>query len=430
MARNQPKNDFKKIDRRRFLKNAALGIAAVGISSAAPPFLKNASASGRDHILIGHPASLTGPLSGFGGTTVWMKELAEREINRDGGIYINSLGKKMPVKILVQDTQSDSAVAAERASRLILGDKVDLMLVMHAASTVDPVIGMCERHGTPCLALGSPLDSFIENAPHKWAFQSFWGVTEDIVPIYSGMWDQIPTNKKVGLLFTSDSDGVVWSDAFNRRLPEKGYTVINRGLFPPELNNFEPFISTWKKEGVDIITGCVTSQDWIACWRQCARVNYKPKIATIGKAILFPSVLETLGKELGVGLSTELWWSPHHPFTSPRTGLTSEQLAEFWTKTKGKQWTQPLGYGHAGYELAEDVLKRAQSLDKEAIRQAIAETNLSTIIGPIRFNEKNFCRTPVVGGQWVKSEKYPFDVEIVYNEQFPRIPRTAELKPL
>ena len=430
MAPNKPKGSRRKIDRRQFIKKVSVGAAALSITNAAPGFLKTASASERDYILIGQPASLTGPLSSFGEPTLWMKEIAEREINKDGGIYIKSLDKKLPVKIIVPDTHSDPTTAGELASRLILKEKVDLMVVMHTSTTVDPVTGVCERYGTPCLALNSPLDSFIKNGPRKWTFQSFWGVTEDIIPIYTGMWEQIPTNKKVGLLFVSDSDGVTWSGVFNRLLPEKGYQVVDLGMFPPAPSSFDGSISEWKKQGVEILTGNLAPQDWVTCWRQCHRMEYKPKIATIGKAILFPSVLQTLGPELGVGLSTELWWSPAFPYTSSRAGLTSNKLAESWIRKMNKQWTQPLGYDHAVYELAEDVLRRAASLDKEAVRQSIVETNLNTIIGPIKFNDQNFCRTPVAGGQWVKGEKFPFDIETVYNDQFPQIPKTAEFKPL
>ena len=428
MAPFKPKNSERKISRRQFIKKATLGAAALGIANAVPAFLKTASAAGRDYIVIGQPASLTGPLASFGEPTMWMKEMAEREINKDGGIYVKSLGKKLPVKIMVVDTRSDPTTASEQASRLILNDKVDLMVVMHATTTVDPVTGVCERYGTPCLALNSPLDSFIKNGPRKWTFQSFWGVTEDIIPIYTGMWEQIPTNKKVGLLFVSDPDGVTWSGVFNRHLPEKGYNLVDLGMFRPGPNSFDGYISKWKQQGVEIVTGNLSPQDWITCWRQCSRMDYKPKIATIGRAILFPSVVEALGPELGVGLSTELWWSPSFPYKSSRTGLTSKKLAESWIKKKNKQWTQLLGYDHAVYELAEDVLRRAQSLDKEAVRQSIAETDLNTIIGHIKFNDQNYCRTPVVGGQWVKGKKFPFDIETVYNAQFPNIPKTAEFK--
>ncbi|NNK15054.1 MAG: ABC transporter substrate-binding protein, partial [Desulfofustis sp.] len=92
----------------------------------------------------------------------------------------------------------------------------------------------------------------------------------------------------------------------------------------------------------------------------------------------------------------------------------------------GKVWTQPLGFKYAGYELAFDVLTRAASLDKEEIREAIAQTELETIVGKIKFNDQNYSRTPLVGGQWNKGEKWPWEIKITYNDPYPNIPKTGE----
>jgi branched-chain amino acid transport system substrate-binding protein len=97
-------------------------------------------------------------------------------------------------------------------------------------------------------------------------------------------------------------------------------------------------------------------------------------------------------------------------------------------KDKNQEWTQPIGYKYAGYELAADVLNRAKSLDKEVLRKAIADTNMDTIVGPIKFNDQNYCRTPLVGGQWVKGDKYPWKINIVYNKQHPEIPTNGTFK--
>jgi branched-chain amino acid transport system substrate-binding protein len=77
--------------------------------------------------------------------------------------------------------------------------------------------------------------------------------------------------------------------------------------------------------------------------------------------------------------------------------------------------------------VAADVLKRAGTLDKEKVREALAQTNLNTIVGPIKYNKENFSRTPMVGGQWVKGKKWPWELEIVENAQYPDIKKTANL---
>jgi branched-chain amino acid transport system substrate-binding protein len=116
-----------------------------------------------------------------------------------------------------------------------------------------------------------------------------------------------------------------------------------------------------------------------------------------------------------------------HPFKSSLTGASCKELAATWFKDTGRQWTQPMGFDYAAFEIATDVLKRAGSLNKKKIREALVQTNLNTMVGPIKFNEKNFALTPLVGGQWVKGSKWPWDLQITYNKEHPSIPATGKM---
>jgi branched-chain amino acid transport system substrate-binding protein len=102
-------------------------------------------------------------------------------------------------------------------------------------------------------------------------------------------------------------------------------------------------------------------------------------------------------------------------------------LCNAYEQSAHKPWTQPLGYEYAAYEVAADALKRAADLDRETLRQSIAATDLKTIVGPIRFDKQNICHTPVVGGQWHKNKKWPWDLTIVYNRQHPNIPLRGKM---
>jgi hypothetical protein len=76
----------------------------------------------------------------------------------------------------------------------------------------------------------------------------------------------------------------------------------------------------------------------------------------------------------GAGLSTEVWWSPSHPFKSDLTERNSAELCGAYEDQTKRQWTQPLGFRCALFEVALNVLKRTKSIDSpEAIREASAQ---------------------------------------------------------
>jgi branched-chain amino acid transport system substrate-binding protein len=414
--------------RRQFIKQAGKTAVALGAVSAFPSLARRSFAAQRDYILIGHPNPSTGPLAGFGEASPWADDRAVKAINAKGGIFIEEYGKKVPVKIKVVDTESNPTKAGETAAKLALQDKVDLMVVMHTPDTVNPVTAMCERYKMPCISLDAPVEAWLTGGPYTWSHHAFWTV-DAVTDLFMGMWqlnaDQ--TTKVVGGFWPNDPDGTTWSEIFKKKLPAHGYKVIDPGRFPYFTKDFSSFISLFKREKVEILTGTIIAPDWATAWRQCHQQGFVPKIATIAKACLFPTDVDALGGNLPMGLTSEVWWSPNHPFKSSLTGESCKDLCDAWTQETKKQWTQPIGFKYAGYEIAYDALTRAKTLDKEKVRMAIAATDLDTIVGHVKYNDKNYAETPLVGGQWVKGQKWPWGLQIVYNAKHPNIKKTADM---
>ena len=170
--------------------------------------------------------------------------------------------------------------------------------------------------------------------------------------------------------------------------------------------------------------------DFGTFWSQAAQQGFRPKVVTIGKALLFPSVIESLG-DRGDGLTTEIWWTPNHPFKSSLTGASAKELADGYVAATKRPWTQPIGFKHALFEVAADVIKRSADLsDKAAMLDAIRKTDLKTIVGPVNWAKgpvKNVTKTPLVAGQWQKGPK-GFELVVTTNAHAPEIPVTGKLK--
>ena len=170
--------------------------------------------------------------------------------------------------------------------------------------------------------------------------------------------------------------------------------------------------------------------DFGTFWSQAAQQNFKPKVVTIGKALLFPSVIESLG-DRGDGLTSEIWWTPSHPFNSSLTGDSAKALADGYTAATGRPWTQPIGFKHALFEVVKDVVARASDLDDpSAIVDSIKSTSLSTVVGDVDWSKgpvPNVTKTPLVAGQWQKGDD-GFELVVTNNTQAPEIPLGGELK--
>jgi branched-chain amino acid transport system substrate-binding protein len=419
--------------RRRFIKQTA---ATAVVTASAGIWTGYAHAAGRP-IKIGFVTPKTGPLAAFAEPDDFVLGHIRKLIA--DGITVN--GTNHPVQILERDSRSDPNRAAEVASSLIKADKVDLMVTACHVDTINPVSDQAEINGVPCVATDAPWQAYFfgrQGRPDKgfeWTYMFFWGL-EDIVAVYTNLWAGLPTNKVVGALWPNDMAGNAFADA-EHGLPNamraKGFKLVDPGRFQINISDYAAQISLFKQQNVEILTGVLSPPAFATFWSQAAQQGFKPKIATMAAAVLFPASVNALG-DRGLGLSTEVNWSPYHPFKSGLTGQTAAQLCAQWEKETHKQWTQPMGYKHALFEVALDVLKRTKNIDSpEAIRDAIRETNYNSIVGHIQWTGrpvKNVAKTPLVGGQWVRGKNFKYDLVLVNTESAKEIKSQAPLKPL
>jgi len=418
---------FAAINRRSIVTRSLGMLAAPAILRAIPAKAQSKS------IKIGHVSPRTGPLAGFGEADGFILDQV-RGILAKG---LESGGKTYQVEIVSKDSQSSGTRASEVASELMLRDKVDLILASATPDTTNPVADQAEVNEVPCITTNCPWQPYFfgrNGDPAKgftWTYHFFWGL-EDVIAAFLDLWEGQPTNKVVGGLFPNDADGNAWGNP-QRGLPpalaQAGYRLIDPGRYQVMNNDFTSQITRFKEAGAEIITGNMIPPDFATFWSQAAQQNFHPKIATIGKALLFPSVVSSLGPR-GNGLTSEVWWTPDYPFRSGLTGQSARQLTDAYMSATTRPWSQPIGYQHALFEVAIDVLKRAKSMDPKAILDAIVVTNYNSIVGPVHWTGqpvKNVSKTPLVAGQWQRRNG-AFELVITANKPAPEIPIGGKLE--
>ncbi|NRB04767.1 MAG: ABC transporter substrate-binding protein [Rhodobacteraceae bacterium] len=414
------------ITRRKLLKStAASGLTVAAGGLAAPALAQGAK------IRLGYVSPQSGPLAAFSEADQF---IIDGFLGSDAGANF---------EVIVKDSQSNPNRAAEVAKELIIDDEIDMMLVASTPETTNPVATTCEAEEIPVISTVAPWQPYFigqqgnPGDPGSWrpfdfSFHFFWGL-EDVISVFTAMWNQLETNKSVGAIFPNDGDGNAWGDpnvGFPPVLDAQGYTLTDTGRYQNLTDDFSAQINAFKAANCEIITGVPIPPDFTTFWTQAKQQGFNPKAASVGKAILFPQAVEALGDQ-GHNLSSEVWWSPSHPFASSLTGQSAGDLANGYEAATGKQWTQPIGFVHALFEMAANVMGRVEdSRDPDEVAAAIAATELSSIVGRIAFDGaglppfavQNVAKTPLVGGQWRLKDGGGYDLVIVDNSDHPNIP--------
>jgi branched-chain amino acid transport system substrate-binding protein len=397
----------------------------------------------KEEIRVGVPAPLTGMYAGFGEGYVFGIKAAVDDINKDGGVSVKESGRKLPIKLVIVNTESDPQKGGTLAESMIANDKVHFLASgdepppMHAG-----VSTVADRFKIPYVTSTGPVEPWSgmrQAVEGHWQYTWATGLFAIITPAPAGDFRAKPgytitdtwqamldlfgnkTNKKVAVFASDDPDGVGWYGLFPGYLKQLGYDVCGAqkkvGLAPMETTDFSSVIKQWKDYKCEILWGNAPAPFVGTLLRQCATLGFKPKMISIGRAPLFYEDIKSWGGDIPLGIGCEIWWDPSFANSPGIGGTTPQSLAERWAKETSKQLNRGIGPGYRSIQVLIDAITRAGTLNGEKVNAALAETDLMTIGHRVKFDENHFSRGPLVFGQWQKTDKpWVWECPVVFSK--------------
>jgi branched-chain amino acid transport system substrate-binding protein len=374
---------------------ASITIAAVSLFLAACGGSSNegadspSSASGGDveSIKIAAPFGLTGPVGPFAEPHVPALELAIKKINETGGI--KSLGGA-PLELLLQDSQSDPAVA----TRLLREMKAD-----GAVIAVAPFASGIALAAKPVLAdLDLPLvvPSFAKPLTDDNGDQVIWRVVATDAEIANDAMDFIGAAREsdeiavesIGIVSIAGGAGPPFADAVTARAEEMDIEVVDVRYDPAETRDFGPVVAQLRKADVDLVTGFQYTQDAIQFAESLLLQDWRPSegFVWLGGAQGEYAFREALGAE------TQGWMDAGFGSTSGCDAMTD--FAAEYEKETGEPLIGLSPAAPATIAVIADALERAGSTEPADIKAALAETELDfceglySLAGGVQFNER------------------------------------------
>lgn len=333
----------------------------------------------RTEIVIGASVSLTGPLAYFGYETKWAYEKAVESVNKEGGIYVAEYGRKLPIRLIIYDDKSDPTVRASNVEKLCTVDKVDVILGSVGTTLMLAGAPIIEKYGVPCVSSGVASVK-LHQMGYKYIFTNFM-LSYDQFLIFFKWWETLPEDQRprtIAIWEEATEHGHENAEYMEKFAKEYGYEVVLREKYAPGAD-FTSLIQKTKALNPDVVMALPTGTDAINMIRQAKELDFCPKVWALSYGTAMSGFGEALGKDADYVFAS---FSYHKslPFSVNR-----EIVAEYIEET-GKEPTL-LGCWYASAEILFDAIKRAGSLDKEKIRQALLETDLETCMGRVKFNE-------------------------------------------
>jgi branched-chain amino acid transport system substrate-binding protein len=368
-------------------KQIRIGIAATAFIAAlsAPAFA--------DEIVIGASLPLSGPLAGFGSFQQWGYKRAMDEVNKAGGINVD--GKKQMVKLIIRDDKTDPNATASNTETLISRDHVVAMLGSCTPALVNAGALVAERAKKPMVTGCDPLEPFLSVRKWNYVWDIFFSVPDLAAAQFKALAElNAPTNKKIAFWHDNGPDGqAVGGHIWPAMAKDFGYEVVQNAEFPVDNTQFTSIIGEAKSKGAEVVLVDAITPQAIAIRKQMAAAGYTPKVLNIEKGAEPVQFAEALGK-LSDGVLVGGYWDPSFPYPG-----AADLAKAFESETKLSS-SQHIADSYAAAQVLLDAIAAAGSTDPEKINAAIAKTDKTYVVGPVKFAENHTSTLPVVAEQW------------------------------
>jgi branched-chain amino acid transport system substrate-binding protein len=333
-----------------------------------------AQAVNNSPISIGIPQTLSGPASNFGKDDQIAYTMALEDVNKAGGI------KGRPLQFNFVDGQGKTDVTRSIVQKMIDVDKTPIILGGDTSATCTVVAQLTQQAKVPyvmhvCLAdnLTQQGWNYVFRIPPPIS-QGIGGLTDFL--------DNVVHPRSFYLVFENSVYGTGIERVLKRWAQSKGVTFDSSSFEPGGLDH-RPVLTKVKLAKPEVVMMGSYLADAITLTKQATELGIKPKVFVGAAGALYPEWISAVGD------LAENYLIP----TQGYMDVKYPGAAEFWERykrTAGKAATFSQASAYANVQVLKDVLGRVAltgdvAADRNAIRDAVAATDLNTVFGAIKF---------------------------------------------
>ncbi len=356
-----------------FLSVFFMGTTAVGPVSA-------------ENIKVGIILPLTGKLARFGEIEQKSFLMATKEINSAGGINGNR------IDLIIEDTTGIPDVGRSAIEKLILKDKVVVVGGGWSSSVTWAAATVARRRKVPFLVNTASADKITEQG-WKYIFRINPPVSEHPRALASFL-RKVARVKTAAILHENTYPGQFGAKRFVKLCEELSIEVAMNEGYEAGATEFDPLLWEVKAKEPDLVYMNSSPMDASLLIQQAKMLNLNPKLY-VGNPAGFTG-------EAAEYVYSHTLWTPSAPYPGAR---------DYYDRFVAKYDTPPGYHGAQAYAamyVIADALKRAEPLTPKGVRDALLETEMMTVLGPVKFvsygkkTQQNSLPTYLV--QWINGK--------------------------
>jgi branched-chain amino acid transport system substrate-binding protein len=341
-------------------------------------------AQAQDVITFGASLSQTGGMATEGRLVKEGYDFYVKKINEKGGIKVGDKTYKVAIKYY--DDASTAATSVQLYEKLINEDGIKLLLGPYSSGITFAAAAVAEKYQVPMIAAHAASPAVFDRG-FKYIFATLTPLAQ-----YTGNTIRMaaaanPRAQRVALISENALFPKSSGEAAAQQAKDAGLEVVYNEIYPTGTKDFSAMLAAMKSKNPDFLLFAGYTGDATVMARQVAEVGVNLKMFAVSLGPTLPGFVEALGPK-AEGILEPIQWAPNMTWKDEIFGWTAPQYAELFKQEYGRIPDYHPPQSTAALEVYQRALEKAGTLDPKKVRDAIAETNLMTAYGPIRFNEK------------------------------------------
>lgn len=359
-------------------------------------------------VKVGAVVPLTGRYAALGSQVKTGYEIAVQHINA-GGVSVG--GKKMLIELTLLDDESDPTKTVARLETLATQGVVAYLggagSDLHGAAA-----SIADKNKIPYLGVAFAFHG-IHQQGLRYLFSPFPkspDLTRETFVFLDAMIPAGQRPRKVALFLERTDWGKEMGAGWQGLAKKHGYEVVASGEYAPGSKDFSDLILKAKTAGAETVLALPSPPDGMTLVKQMKELDFNAKVNLFIRAADPPVWSQNLSKDGDYVLLSPGW---HFAAKYPRVSELNEAHQKLFNRP-----SDPLvGPAYACLQILSDALARAKTLDRDRLRDAVAATKMTTVVGPVRFRPDGTGEVKVFFQQWLKGKQ-----ELVWPKEFATAP--------
>jgi branched-chain amino acid transport system substrate-binding protein len=336
-------------------------------------------------IRIGASLSQTGPYAPLALNQLRGYQLCVKHVNEKGGV----LGRR--VELIVEDDQSEPALAARIYQKLITQDKVDAILGPYSSGLTEAVADLAEKHRIAMVAPGAAATSIFRKG-RKFIFMVF-----SPAELYLEGFVELAARhglRTVALLH----DESIFTKAIAQGAAElarkRGLQVVLFEGYPKGTTDFAAVLGKVASANPDVLAAATYFDDAVGIARRMRELKVNPKMFGLTAGADLPRFYQMLGRDAEFVYGATQW-TPEL-VTLVRGGQLipvgrrypgAREFVEAYRKEfPGADLSYHSACGYSGCQVLMEAIRQAGSLDGGRLRAAILKMDTNTVYGAFKVD--------------------------------------------